>query len=532
MEVTEVTNVTEASIADSVSALAPLSEELPVPPVPQEQLVMPPSQYDVPSLPEPQDLQLHEPISETLLGEAPLLAGEDREEGADATTKGPGTPTGTKRGRDSLGEDKDGEKRWAGWPGENVFRLVVPVQKVGGIIGRKGEFVKKMCEETRSRIKILEGVPGTAERIVMVSAREDPEVAVSPAMEGLLRVHRRVIEGGDPESLDSEIASGGVPVSSRLLVAATQAGSLIGRQGATIKSIQDSSGATVRVLPAAEELPLCALADDRVVEVQGDPRNVQRAMELVVSHLRKFLVDRSVLPLFELNRADYKFGSPNLNHQQSTSSQWQQPSNTQQQQPPSYSSNDSSYYGNTDLSHHSQSQQQSHDLSNQHHHGVSLYGRDPTLGGAIAPPLPAPIITQVTQHMQIPLSYADAIIGSAGANISYMRRTSGATITIQETRSVPGEMTVEIHGSASQVQTAQQLIQMQCNPYQPVQEDHYQNFMAGASSGPPPFTSTYSSTVDTNYSPYPTQASMYSATPATGPPTQSYASHYNTTYGY
>ena len=69
----------------------------------------------------------------------------------------------------------------------------------------------------------------------------------------------------------------------------------------------------------------------------------------------------------------------------------------------------------------------------------------------------------MTQHMQIPLSYADAIIGSAGANISYMRRTSGATITIQETRSVPGEMTVEIHGSASQVQTAQQLIQVRCS---------------------------------------------------------------------
>lgn len=59
-----------------------------------------------------------------------------------------------------------------------------------------------------------------------------------------------------------------------------------------------------------------------------------------------------------------------------------------------------------------------------------------------------------------------------------------------------------------------------------------QNFMAGASSGPPPYTGTYSSTVDTNYSSYPTQGSMYSATPATGPPTQSYASHYNTTYGY
>ena len=67
---------------------------------------------------------------------------------------------------------------------------------------------------------------------------------------------------------------------------------------------------------------------------------------------------------------------------------------------------------------------------------------------------------QVTQKMQIPLSYADAIIGTSGANVSYMRRTSGATITIQETRGVHGEMTVEVHGTAAQVQTAQQLVQV------------------------------------------------------------------------
>ena len=62
--------------------------------------------------------------------------------------------------------------------------------------------------------------------------------------------------------------------------------------------------------------------------------------------------------------------------------------------------------------------------------------------------------------MQIPLTYADAVIGTSGANISYIRRVSGASIAIQETRGVPGEMTVEISGSASQVQTAQQLIQV------------------------------------------------------------------------
>jgi len=67
---------------------------------------------------------------------------------------------------------------------------------------------------------------------------------------------------------------------------------------------------------------------------------------------------------------------------------------------------------------------------------------------------------QITQQMQIPLSYADAVIGTAGASISYIRRASGATVTIQEARGVPGEMTVEISGTASQVQTAQQLIQV------------------------------------------------------------------------
>lgn len=66
---------------------------------------------------------------------------------------------------------------------------------------------------------------------------------------------------------------------------------------------------------------------------------------------------------------------------------------------------------------------------------------------------------QVTQQMQIPLMYADAVIGTAGTSIRYIRRASGATVTIQETRGVPGEMTVEISGTASQVQAAQQLIQ-------------------------------------------------------------------------
>lgn len=74
------------------------------------------------------------------------------------------------------------------------------------------------------------------------------------------------------------------------------------------------------------------------------------------------------------------------------------------------------------------------------------------------------LFPQKVHNMQIPLSYADAVIGAAGASISYIRRHSGAAVTIQESRGAPGEMTVEIIGSASQVQTAQQLIQVSFLP--------------------------------------------------------------------
>lgn len=71
-----------------------------------------------------------------------------------------------KHGRDDDQAVVGSEKRWPGWPGESVFRILIPAQKVGGIIGRKGEYIKKMCEESRARIKILDGPPGAPERAV------------------------------------------------------------------------------------------------------------------------------------------------------------------------------------------------------------------------------------------------------------------------------------------------------------------------------------------------------------------------------
>ncbi|CAJ2631467.1 flowering locus K homology domain [Trifolium pratense] len=415
------------------------------------------------------------------------------------------------------------EKKWPGWPGESVFRMLVPAQKVGGIIGRKGEFIKKIVEETRARVKILDGPPGTSERAVMVSAKDEPGSSLPPAVDGLLRAHKRLIDG-----LESDLthAPSGVAgkISTKFLVPASQAGSLIGKQGGTVKSIQEASNCIVRVL-GADDLPVFALQDDRVVEVVGDPTGVHKAVEMIASHLKKFLVDRSIIPIFEMNMQ--MANNHPMEHipvpppHQSWGPPQGLPPNTgggpgfgpTPQFMPHMRQVDN-YYPPAEMA---------PPLDKQPHHGITAYGRDASVGvhtSSNTQSAPS-IVTQVTQQMQIPLSYADAVIGTAGTNISYIRRASGATVTIQETRGVPGEMTVEISGTASQVQTAQQLIQ---------------NFMAeaaAAAAAPAPAQQqTGGPPADQGYNSYPAHGSVYTSPPSNPGHAGGYGSVYGANYGY
>lgn len=48
-----------------------------------------------------------------------------------------------------------------------------------------------------------------------------------------------------------------------------------------------------------DEVQRYATAEERIVDMQGEALKVLKAFEVVIGHLRKFLVDRSVLPQFE-----------------------------------------------------------------------------------------------------------------------------------------------------------------------------------------------------------------------------------------
>lgn len=67
-------------------------------------------------------------------------------------------------------------------------------------------------------------------------------------MDAAIRVFKRVAGVGEGDDKASA-ADAAAFCSIRLLVASTQAINLIGRQGSTIKAIQESSSAVVRILP-------------------------------------------------------------------------------------------------------------------------------------------------------------------------------------------------------------------------------------------------------------------------------------------
>ncbi|KHN15340.1 KH domain-containing protein [Glycine soja] len=306
-----------------------------------------------------------------------------------------------------------------------------------------------MCEETRSRIRVLDAPLGTPDRIVLVSGKEEPEAALSPAMDAVVRIFKRVSGLSETDAENKESAAGLAFCSIRLLVASTQAINLIGKQGSLIKSIQENTSASVRVL-SGDEVQSYATVDERIVEIQGEALKVLKALEAVVGHLRKFLVDHSVLPLFEKtynastsqDRQAETWSDKSLLHTTSRTSIFADIP---------YSTKRDSVLADRE------SQLDSFLPSST----MSLYGQDSSLSGVRSSALGrvgAPIVTTVIQTMQIPLSYAEDIIGIQGTNIEYIRRTSGAILTVQESR-VPDEIVVEIKGTSSEVQTAQQLIQ-------------------------------------------------------------------------
>ncbi|KAK9813468.1 hypothetical protein WJX73_000618 [Symbiochloris irregularis] len=197
------------------------------------------------------------------------------------------SPRGVKRSaEDSAGDTADqqpAKRASTGERAEAVMRLIVPSRKVGSIIGKAGAIVKQIREDTNTRIRVVEAMPNSDDRVIVISGIEDLSVEFHGSQEALQQVYMKVVEG-EEGTVATPIGQGPGHVA-RMLVCHTQAGSVIGKQGKIIKEIREASGAFIKVLPP-EDLPPCALANDRVIHMTGTVDALQAALKLVSKQIR------------------------------------------------------------------------------------------------------------------------------------------------------------------------------------------------------------------------------------------------------
>ncbi|CAG04050.1 unnamed protein product [Tetraodon nigroviridis] len=151
------------------------------------------------------------------------------------------------------------------------------LQEVGSIIGKKGESVKKMREESGARINISEG--NCPERIITLAG---PTTSIFKAFSMIIEK----LEEDISTSMTNSTATSKPPVTIRLVVPASQCGSLIGKGGCKIKEIREVSGVapagkgfrSLRCNPAAVSLQSAGAQ----VQVAGDmlPNSTERAITI------------------------------------------------------------------------------------------------------------------------------------------------------------------------------------------------------------------------------------------------------------
>lgn len=298
-----------------------------------------------------------------------------------------------------------------------TLRAIVSSKEAGVIIGKGGQNVANLRDETGVKAGVSKVVQGVHDRVLTITGGCE---AISRAY-GV--VTRALLEGAPSMGMGGVVAGNGMHAI-KLLISHNQMGTIIGKGGLKIKHIQDQSG--VRMVAQKEMLPQ---STERVVEVQGTPEGIQSA----VWEICKCLVD------------DWERGTGTVLYNPVVRTQ--PGGNTslggsgsdrygQQAERREYNSNRVTRTGNgADFSNSAPRQYNRRSDSDAANRGPPTHDEN---GEEI-----------VTQNISIPADMVGCIIGRGGSKISEIRQSSGARISIAKAaHDDSGERMFTISGSA------------------------------------------------------------------------------------
>ncbi|XP_006757053.1 PREDICTED: poly(rC)-binding protein 2 isoform X21 [Myotis davidii] len=294
-----------------------------------------------------------------------------------------------------------------------TIRLLMHGKEVGSIIGKKGESVKKMREESGARINISEG--NCPERIITLAG---PTNAIFKAFAMIIDK----LEEDISSSMTNSTAASRPPVTLRLVVPASQCGSLIGKGGCKIKEIRESTGAQVQV--AGDMLPN---STERAITIAGIPQSIIECVKQIC-----------VVMLETLSQSPPKGVTIPYRPKPSSS--------------PVIFAGGQAYTIQGQYAIPQPDLTKLHQLAMQQSHFPMTHGNTGFSAGLDAS-------AQTTSHeLTIPNDLIGCIIGRQGAKINEIHQMSGAQIKIANPVEGSTDRQVTITGSAASISLAQYLI--------------------------------------------------------------------------
>jgi len=313
-----------------------------------------------------------------------------------------------------------------------TIRLIMQGKEVGSIIGKKGDIVKRFREESGAKINISDG--SCPERIVTVTGNT----------ESIFKAFTLICNKFE-EDLSNLISPGTVPrppITFRLVVPASQCGSLIGKGGSKIKEIREITGASIQV--ASEMLPN---STERAVTVSGASEAVIQCIFhicTIMSEMNSQSPPKGVtVPYTPIKALNVGGGVHTLPAFFPANSQAVVPHNPTTVQP---------QIGKMGLQ-------------------MSSLNGNPLASNLLNPAALAMLSgqgrsasSQQTHEMTVPNELIGCIIGKGGSKVAEIRQLSGAMIRISncEDRDAPANLdrTISITGNTESVALAQYLINM------------------------------------------------------------------------
>ncbi|XP_077370631.1 far upstream element-binding protein 1 isoform X4 [Festucalex cinctus] len=150
----------------------------------------------------------------------------------------------------------------------------VPDGMVGFIIGRGGEQISRLQQESGCKIQIAPDSGGMPDRSVTLTGGPD-------AIQMAKRLLTEIVEKGRPSPAFHHNDGPGMTVQ-EIMVPASKAGLVIGKGGETIKSLQERAGVKMVMIQDGPQ----NTGADKPLRISGEPFKVQQAKEMVMELIR------------------------------------------------------------------------------------------------------------------------------------------------------------------------------------------------------------------------------------------------------